>query len=104
MAEWQEGQLFRMISHWILVVKFSAGQPVALGDYNLELGQFKVTHEFDFEQPKVGEQLNLSRRYMLDNKQKIQTIAIRITGTTHDPEQEDEVIYTFRQDGEWQYH
>lgn len=94
MTQWQEGQLIRTTHRRFLFAEFSQGLPAALGLYDLDLGQFKVIRQFGDEPPRIGEQLTLVQRHRPHD-----TVAeIWITGiTSGDGDEEDQVIYTFRQ-------
>lgn len=97
MKSWQEGYLHRMHIRRMFLGKFSAGEFLAAGTFDLNQGQFKVTHQSKSEPPKVGEQLTLSQR----RPPKLYQISITVTDIRRDPENEGQIIYSFQPEGEW---
>jgi len=67
---------------------------IAVGMYNLDDNQFRVTHSLGARPPAVGEQLTLT----WGRPPSSQEMAIEITGIIHDPAMEDRLIYAFRRE------
>lgn len=88
-TDWMQGQLLRTMHHRLGITgKIS----IAVGMYNLDDNQFRVTHPLGDRPPAVGEQLRLT----WGRPPNSQEIAIEITGIIHDPTQEERLIYAFR--------
>lgn len=80
-----------MVRHRVPLLDVSGGEPLAIGVYDLERGVFKATHQFKFEQPKIGEQLTLTH----GRPPNFEVIKVLITEVNSDPENEGQVIYAF---------
>lgn len=92
MAEWPIGQLLRAKHHRFLFVEGTGEVSVAVGTFNLERRQFRVTHALGSEPPQVGELLILLKGMDPESPEE----EVWITSTVNDLDDQPGVTYSFR--------